>query len=83
MLTLLAARLHAFWAETDDSDEDAAGDLTLAPRVIHDRLLAFATAEAELASRAMGHSQQQRMAWRPGPGRTGLARRLGLGQRVV
>jgi uncharacterized protein (TIGR02677 family) len=46
-LTPLAARLHAFWAETDDSDEDAAGDLTLAPRVIHERLLAFATAVCE------------------------------------
>ncbi|MGH3625412.1 MAG: DUF2397 domain-containing protein, partial [Sciscionella sp.] len=43
-LTPLAARLHAFWCETDDSDEDAAGDLTLAPRAIHDRLLAFADA---------------------------------------
>jgi uncharacterized protein (TIGR02677 family) len=39
-LTPIAARLHAFWGETDDA-EDEAGDLTLAPRAIHDRLSAF------------------------------------------
>lgn len=42
-LTPLAARLHSFWSAADDSD-DAAGDLTLAPRAIHDRLVAFADA---------------------------------------
>ncbi|SEG52940.1 TIGR02677 family protein [Thermomonospora echinospora] len=45
-LTPLAARLHAFWAETDDADDEAA-DLTLAPRAIHDRLKAFTEAMAE------------------------------------
>lgn len=44
-LTPLAARLHAFWAEADDA-EDEAGDLTLAPRAIHDRLVAFGEALA-------------------------------------
>jgi len=42
-LTPLAARLHSFWSAADDSDETA-GDLTLAPRAIHDRLTAFADA---------------------------------------
>lgn len=42
-LTPIAARLHSFWSQTDDSD-DSAGDLTLAPRAIHDRLQAFAEA---------------------------------------
>nr|WP_026401302.1 DUF2397 domain-containing protein [Actinomadura rifamycini] len=39
-LTPRAARLHAFWAEADDGEEQA-GDLTLAPRAIHERLVAF------------------------------------------
>jgi Protein of unknown function (DUF2397) len=30
-LTLLAARLHAFWSQAEDADEEEAGDLTLAP----------------------------------------------------
>nr|WP_324608949.1 DUF2397 domain-containing protein [Actinokineospora spheciospongiae] len=33
--------MHVFWALVDDA-EDAAGDLTLAPRAIHERLVAFA-----------------------------------------
>ncbi|MCX2730672.1 DUF2397 domain-containing protein [Saccharopolyspora sp. NFXS83] len=40
-LTPRAAALHAFWSSTDDAEE-AAGDLTLAPRAIHERLSAFA-----------------------------------------
>jgi hypothetical protein len=39
-LTPLAARLHAFWSEVDD-DDDAAADVTLAPRAIYERLRAF------------------------------------------
>ncbi|WP_279578910.1 DUF2397 domain-containing protein [Fodinicola feengrottensis] len=39
-----AARLHAFWTQELASEEDAAADLTLAPRAIHDRLQVFATA---------------------------------------
>lgn len=39
-LTPRAARLHAFWSEAVDTDDDA-GNLTLAPRAIHDRLVAF------------------------------------------
>ncbi|WP_157254175.1 DUF2397 domain-containing protein [Nonomuraea typhae] len=42
-LTPLAARLHAFWLAADEAEEEA-GDLTLAPRAIHDRLIAFAAA---------------------------------------
>jgi uncharacterized protein (TIGR02677 family) len=40
-LTPKAAGLHMFWSSVDDSEE-AAGDLTLAPRAIHDRLAMFA-----------------------------------------
>ncbi len=43
-LTPLAARLHGFWSQAPDSDEEAAADLTLAPRAIHDRLATFADA---------------------------------------
>lgn len=42
-LTPLAAHLHAFWAETGEADDDA-GNLTLAPRAIHERLAAFGKA---------------------------------------
>ncbi|TDO56683.1 uncharacterized protein (TIGR02677 family) [Kribbella sp. VKM Ac-2571] len=42
-LTPRAASLHTFWAAADDVEETA-GDLTLAPRAIHDRLIAFAGA---------------------------------------
>ncbi|QUQ64572.1 hypothetical protein JJ691_22920 [Kutzneria sp. CA-103260] len=40
-LTPRAAGLHVFWSSVDDTEE-AAGDLTLAPRAIHERLIAFA-----------------------------------------
>lgn len=40
-LTPRAAALHVFWSSVDDTEE-AAGDLTLAPRAIHERLIAFA-----------------------------------------
>lgn len=43
-LTPAAARLHTFWTEERESDEDAAADLTLAPRAIHDRLEMFVRA---------------------------------------
>lgn len=43
-LTPAAARLHAFWVAELRADEDAAADLTLAPRAIHDRLHVFAGA---------------------------------------
>ncbi|MGW4091710.1 DUF2397 domain-containing protein [Nocardia sp. NPDC004750] len=43
-LTPTAARLHAFWTMDLAADEDAAADLTLAPRAIHDRLRGFADA---------------------------------------
>ncbi|WP_109529929.1 MULTISPECIES: DUF2397 domain-containing protein [Nocardia] len=43
-LTPTAARLHAFWTEDLAAEEEAAADLTLAPRAIHDRLRAFADA---------------------------------------
>jgi uncharacterized protein (TIGR02677 family) len=45
-LTPLAARLHAFWSQAGDEDDEAGGDLTLAPRAIHDRLRAFGAAIA-------------------------------------
>ncbi|WP_410596158.1 DUF2397 domain-containing protein [Amycolatopsis sp. lyj-23] len=43
-LTPPAARLHAFWTQEQEADEDAAADLTLAPRAIRDRLETFASA---------------------------------------
>jgi hypothetical protein len=36
-LTPLAARLHGFWSQADDADDEGAGDLILAPRAIFDR----------------------------------------------
>ncbi|MFF5987046.1 DUF2397 domain-containing protein [Prauserella flavalba] len=39
-LTPLAANLHTFWAAIGEADDDA-GDLTLAPRAIHERLVAL------------------------------------------
>lgn len=57
-LTPLAARLHAFWSEADDSEE-AAGDLTLAPRAIYDRLVAFAEALHSMAYPAAAAEFQQ------------------------
>jgi uncharacterized protein DUF2397 len=44
-LTPLAARLHAFWSDAADTDDDA-GDLTLAPKAIRDRPTAFSQALA-------------------------------------
>jgi hypothetical protein len=46
-LTPAAARLHAFWVDELEADEDTAADLTLAPRAIHDRLDMFARAVTE------------------------------------
>jgi Protein of unknown function (DUF2397) len=43
-LTPLAARLHSFWTREPDADQEAAADLTLAPRAIHDRLATFGDA---------------------------------------
>ncbi|GAA4874859.1 DUF2397 domain-containing protein [Saccharopolyspora cebuensis] len=40
-LTPRAASLHSFWSSIDDAEEGA-GDLTLAPRAIHERLVTFA-----------------------------------------
>jgi uncharacterized protein (TIGR02677 family) len=42
-LTPIAARLHSFWLQADDTEESTA-DLTLAPRAIHDRMVCFANA---------------------------------------
>ncbi|MFD3509295.1 DUF2397 domain-containing protein [Nocardia sp. NPDC058666] len=46
-LTPIAARLHSFWSSELGAEEDAAADLTLAPRAIRDRLSAFAEAIAD------------------------------------
>lgn len=46
-LTPQAARLHTFWTQELHADEDAAADLTLAPRAIYDRLATFAEAIRE------------------------------------
>jgi uncharacterized protein (TIGR02677 family) len=57
-LTPRAASLHTFWASAADA-EDAAGDLTLAPRAIHDRLLAFVNAvRREIYTEAATEFQQ-------------------------
>ncbi|MEV0246004.1 DUF2397 domain-containing protein [Nocardia sp. NPDC050712] len=46
-LTPTAARLHTFWTLELAAEEDAAADLTLAPRAIHDRLEQFVIALRE------------------------------------
>lgn len=46
-LTPQAARLHTFWTEELHAEEEAAADLTLAPRAIHDRLATFTSAVRE------------------------------------
>ncbi|MFC9846259.1 DUF2397 domain-containing protein [Streptomyces sp. NPDC060223] len=46
-ITPVAARLHVFWTQEAAADEDAAADLTLAPRAIRDRLEMFALAVRE------------------------------------
>lgn len=57
-LTPLAAALHTFWSKAEDSEESA-GDLTLAPRAIHDRLAAFGEAVHDVRFRvAAGEFQQ-------------------------
>jgi uncharacterized protein (TIGR02677 family) len=43
-LTPAAARLHTFWTQEASLDDEAAADLTLAPRAIRDRLATFAGA---------------------------------------
>jgi len=58
-LTPLAARLHAFWSQAEDADEEEAGDLTLAPRAIHDRLVAFAEAIRDQRYPAAANEFQQ------------------------
>ncbi|WP_460443991.1 DUF2397 domain-containing protein, partial [Amycolatopsis cihanbeyliensis] len=58
-LTPQAARLHTFWTQEQDADEDAAADLTLAPQAIRDRLETFARAVREHRYRdAAGEYQQ-------------------------
>ncbi|MEN3270850.1 DUF2397 domain-containing protein [Pseudonocardia sp.] len=57
-LTPAAARLHMFWIR-QDGDDDAAADLTLAPRAIRDRLEAFAAALTERAYPAAANEYQQ------------------------
>jgi uncharacterized protein (TIGR02677 family) len=46
-LTPAAARLHSFWTDPELLDDASDGDLTLAPRAIHDRLVGFADAIRE------------------------------------
>ncbi|MBF6439261.1 DUF2397 domain-containing protein [Nocardia cyriacigeorgica] len=58
-LTPTAARLHTFWTLELSTDEDAAADLTLAPRAIHDRLREFAAAIADLRYPAAAAEFQQ------------------------
>lgn len=43
-LTPQAARLHTFWTQELHAEEEAAADLTLAPRAIHERLATFVDA---------------------------------------
>ena len=58
-LTPTAARLHAFWTQEATADDDAAADLTLAPRAIRDRLAAFASAVEERGYLAAAGEYQQ------------------------
>lgn len=46
-LTPLAARLHTFWLEVREGADNESGEFTLAPRAIHERLVAFAEALAD------------------------------------
>lgn len=43
-LTPLAASLHAFWQQAEQEADGDSADITLAPRAIHDRLVAFSAA---------------------------------------
>jgi len=58
-LTPLAARLHTFWLEVRDGDDDESGEFTLAPRAIYERLAAFADALAEHRFVAAANEFQQ------------------------
>lgn len=58
-LTPTAARLHTFWTLELGADEDAAADLTLAPRAIHDRLHEFAAAVRQRRFPAAAAEYQQ------------------------
>jgi uncharacterized protein (TIGR02677 family) len=58
-LTPLAARLHTFWLEVRNGDDDESGEFTLAPRAIHERLVAFAKALAEHRFVAAANEFQQ------------------------
>lgn len=58
-LTPLAARLHTFWLEARDGEDDESGEFTLAPRAIHDRLVAFGEALTEHRFVAAANEFQQ------------------------
>lgn len=58
-LTPASARLHAFWTEASAADEDAAADLTLAPRAIGDRVAVFVAAVADRRYPAAAAEYQQ------------------------
>jgi uncharacterized protein (TIGR02677 family) len=58
-LTPAAARLHAFWTQELAAEEDAAADITLAPRAIHDRLEVLAGAVRERRYPAAAAEYQQ------------------------
>lgn len=57
-LTPLAAGLHLFWADADTA-EDESSDVTLAPRAIFERLVAFGEAIAERRYPAAANEFQQ------------------------
>lgn len=57
-LTPAAARLHTFWTQ-QHGDDDAAADLTLAPRAVRDRLEAFAAAVTARSFPAAANEYQQ------------------------
>ncbi|MBO0852255.1 MAG: DUF2397 domain-containing protein [Nocardia sp.] len=58
-LTPTAARLHTFWTVELAAEEDAAADLTLAPRAIHDRLRQFTDAVTDRRYPAAAAEYQQ------------------------
>ena len=58
-LTPLAARLHTFWLDARDGDDDESGEFTLAPRAIYERLEAFAAALASQRFVAAANEFQQ------------------------
>src|ERR1041385_3296076 len=71
-LTPIAARHHAFWSEADDSEDDA-GEVTLAPRAIHERLLAFRDAVVDRRYPAAAGEFQQVIALHRSMARAGRA----------